>query len=266
MKKTILLSLVTLTLASCNQYQNWFFEKELQLNNVHAIGITTVNNQIWLSDGNGNRLVSINEQGELINEIKNFERPMHISAFEGNLLIPEYGRDTISILKPSFKKTSLITPKLDAPAGIHQWKKEIAIADFYNHRILYKSKNKWIIIGEKGSHNGQFNYPTDVQITENNIYVADAYNHRVQVFSKTGKHLQTIGADFNINAATGIYVTDSKLYITDFENNRVIITDLKGKKLQTLEENIEKPTDILVIKNQLWILNFKKSSISLYKR
>ena len=266
MKKTILLSLMFLTLISCNEYQNWSFYKQIHLNDVHPIGITTVNNQIWISDGNNNRLILIDKNGKTIKQIKGFERPMHISSNKNNLLIPEYGKDSISILTQSLKKEFLNTPELEAPAGVSQWKHEIAIADFYNHRVLYKSKKQWTIIGKKGTAKGQFNYPTDVQITNNYIYIADAYNHRVQVFSKKGKHLTTIGEEFNLNAATGIYVTNSNIYITDFENNRIIITDLNGKKLQILDQTIEKPTDVLVVDNQLWILNFKTSSISLYTR
>jgi len=266
MKKIFLYCFLSALLLSCSQHKKWVFEKEIQLNNVHPIGITKLNNQIWVSDGNENRLIRIDFNGKILSEISGFERPMHICNANGNILIPEYGRDSITIFQPNHSKKYMSTPKLDAPASVHQWNDEIAIADFYNHRVLFKENNNWLVIGKKGSDNKEFNYPTDVQITNTIIFVADAYNHRVQLFSKDGKHLKTIGEEFEMNASTGIYVHKEELFITDFENNRVISSNIKGELLQELKTSIEKPTDVLVIDNKLWILNFKKGSISLYTR
>jgi len=262
--KNILLYCFSLIILSCNEPKKWIFEKEIQLDNTYPIGVTQLDGEIWLSDGNGNRLVQIDDTGKLLQEIKDFERPMHISSINKTILVPEYGRDSIAAIQSNSTRKYINTPKLDAPAGVDQWKNEIAIADFYSHSVLFKKDTTWLTIGKKGSNAGEFNYPTDVQITSDFIYVADAYNHRVQVFSKEGKHLETIGETFNMNASTGIYVTDNELYITDFENDRVMVCNTEGTLLQELKTAIEKPTDILIVNNKLWILNFKKGSISVF--
>jgi len=187
------------------------------------------------SDGNGNRLVAISNEGELIKEIKGFERPMHISSFENSILVPEYGRDSIAVIRASGKNSYLKTPRLDAPASVHKVGTAIAVADFYNHKIAFFNGDKWINIGQKGSEKGAFNYPTDVQIVGNKIYVADAYNHRVQLFNFKG-------------------------------DNRVLKLNQKGELLQELQDSIQNPTDILVHQHKLWVLNFKEGSVSLYTR
>ena len=70
---------------------------------------------------------------------------------------------------------------LDAPAGVDRYKNEIALADFYHHRVLYFNGNEWITIGKKGNELGELNYPTDIQILKDKIVVADAYNNRIQI-------------------------------------------------------------------------------------
>jgi len=265
MKKLITIILGITLFISC-QKSTWKFEKKIALPNIHPIGITTLNDTVWLSDGNGNRLVAISNEGELIKEIKGFERPMHISSFENSILVPEYGRDSIAVIRPSDKNSYLKTSRLDAPASVHKVGTAIAVADFYNHKIAFFNGDKWINIGQKGSEKGAFNYPTDVQIVGNKIYVADAYNHRVQLFNFKGDFLEVLAENQNINAATGIYVTNKEVYVTDFENNRVLKLNQKGELLQELQDSIQNPTDILVHQHKLWVLNFKEGSVSLYTR
>ena len=50
--------------------------------------------------------------------------------------------------------------------------------------------------GEKGSGNGQFNYPWDVACnSKNRIMVSDTRNHRLQLFSESGEYLAKYGFD-----------------------------------------------------------------------
>ena len=68
-----------------------------------------------------------------------------------------------------------------------------------------------------------------------------------------------------MNAATGIFVSDKSIFVTDFENDRILVFDFEGNLQQEISEKIEKPTDILVEKNVLYILNYRKSSINVYE-
>jgi len=232
---------------------------------VTPIGIAQLGEHLWISDGDHNQLVHIDKQGKVLGTHDGFERPMHLDAHGEQLYIPEYGKDQITIFSPDEISAVAIQDSLDAPAGVDVYGEEMAIADFYNHRVLYKNANAWISIGEKGKADGTFHYPTDVQITSDKIYVADAYNNRIQVFDKSGQHLLTFGAAEKMNAATGIFVSDQQVFVTDFENDRVLIYDLEGALQQTLNTGLEKPTDILLVDKELWIANYKGKDIRIYQ-
>ena len=251
----------------------WKYTSSIAVNGVNPIGIASAADGLWLSDGDHFRVVKINEQGKITQSIDSLDRPMHIAYDYGELVIPQYGNDEVMIYNTNDSKHILPfivfdQDSLDAPAGADINGNEIAIADFYNNRILYNKHNLdkdwWISFGKEGKADGDFYYPTDVQITQDALWVADAYNNRLQKFTKEGKHLLTIGEDQNMNAATGIYVSKEQVFSTDFENDRVLVFDLDGNFLQELKDDVNKPTDVLIQDGRLYIANYKSSSLSVY--
>ncbi|MGB1283206.1 MAG: NHL repeat-containing protein [Polaribacter sp.] len=262
----IILSIILLTSCKEETSKKWVLSKEIKVEGVNPIGIAIQKNNIWLSDGDHNRLVQIDDEGTILDTINGLERPMHIAANATQLFVPEYGSDFIRIVENNTKSTLQLNDSLDAPAGFSVFKNEKAIADFYNHRILFFDGNLWTSFGKEGKNEGDFYYPTDVQITSHKIWVADAYNNRVQVFDKKGKFLKVIGKNEKMNAATGIFVSESSLFVTDFENDRVLVFDLEGHLQQEISKNIEKPTDVLLKDEKLYVLNYRKQTINVYKK
>ncbi len=244
--------------------KQWTFQETINLEEVNPIGIALKGEEIWLSDADHNRLVQINEKGVIITTIEGFDRPMHIDANETAIYVPQYGSDTIAVVKKEIQNVLPIEIKLDAPAGISIYKNEMAIADFYNNQIHYFNGGQWNSFGSEGNATGQFYYPTDVQITKDEIWVADAYNHRVQVFDKQGSFLKAIAYNQGINAATGIYVSNKEVFITDFENNRILIFDHQGVLKQELKDKIHKPTDMIIRDEVLYTLNYRKGTLNIY--
>lgn len=245
--------------------KSWQLSKTLKIEGVNTIGMTVTAEGIWLSDGDHNRLVLIDTDGKQQRTIDSLERPMHIASMNNTLYIPQYGNDEISVVDSNGSQVLPLKDSLDAPAGVSVYQTEKAIADFYNHRILYtKDGTNYISFGKEGKAEGDFYYPTDVQITRNEIWVADAYNNRIQVFDKNGKFLKVIGADQKMNAATGIFVSDDEVFITDYENDRVLVFDHEGMLKQTLSERIEKPTEIILDKGLLYISNFRNSELNVF--
>ncbi len=259
--------LLSIVFVGCSKTKkDWQLKKEIKLDNVGPIGLAFLNDQLWLSDGDNNRLVQINEDGKIEKELADFDRPMHIAVSENTILIPEYGRDTISTYTGGKKGFLSDIPKLDAPAGVFTLGKEMAIANFYTNMVHFFNGTTWLQIGGKGTAEGKFNYPTDVHITKEFIFVADAYNHRVQVFDKSGHFVKVLGQNLGINAATGIYVADKELFITDFENSRVFVVSLENELIQEITQAIGKPTDMLICKEQLYVVNYKSGIVSVYER
>ena len=95
--------------------------------------------------------------------------------------------------------------------------------------------------------------------------MADAYNHRVQIFDKAGNFVHAVGEKDSMNASTGLFVTDNTIWVTDFENNRVLNYNLAGELRQVLQENIDKPTDVLVIGDKLYVTNYGGKQLLIYR-
>ncbi len=269
MKQIFLILISTiLLLAGCAKKEapkSWQLAKTIQIKGVNTIGMAITTEGLWLSDGDHNRLVLIDRDGKQQRTVDSLERPMHIASENDILYVPQYGNDEISVVDVNGSQVLPLKDSLDAPAGISVYQKEKAIADFYNHRILYtKDGTNYISFGKEGKAEGDFYYPTDVQITANEIWVADAYNNRIQVFDKNGMFLKIIGADQKMNAATGLFVSDNEVFITDYENDRVLVFDHEGVLKQKLSEGIEKPTEIIQDNGLLYISNFRNSELNIF--
>ena len=248
----------------------WQFDKVITLDGVNPIGIADSKDGLWLSDGDHNRVLLIDAQGDIKTTIDSLERPMHIALENDHLYIPQYGNDVVSDYRVSgsnaaFSEVISLSDSLDAPAAVAVRGSEKAIVDFYNHRILFSEKEgDWISFGKEGNYQGDFYFPTDVQITDSLIWVADAYNNRIQTFDKKGNWKKVIGADQGMNAATGLYVSENAVFVADFENNRVLVFDQEGELKQTLTDYILKPIDVLVQDDRLITLNFRKGELVVY--
>jgi len=267
LNKYLLVLFMSIFLASCQTETNeWTYQKTIELGSATPIGLAIVDDHLWIADGDNNRLVHLDKTGKQLFVEDDFERPMHIATDGKSIFVPEYGKDQITIFSGEERNVLSLTDSLDAPAGIHYANGQFAIADFYNHRILFGNDDKWISFGKEGKAEGEFYYPTDVHFAHEKIYVADAYNNRIQVFDTEGKHEMTIGKEEKMNAATGIYVSSNQIFITDFEHDRVLIYDMQGLLMQEISEGLEKPTDILLNDSLLYIANYKGKNLMTYQK
>ncbi len=264
MKIRISLLLFVVVVISCKpDVQSWKLENSIELDGISPLGISFLEDKMWISDSDNNRLVLLDGQGKIQDEIPNIQRPMHICAIQNGLLIPEFGSDQMLRWGYGRLDTLKFGYDLDAPASVAAYQSERAVADFYNHRILFYNGSTWLSIGKEGKGNGEFYYPTDIQITEKEIIVADAYNNRVQVLDKEGNFIRMFGQDLGMNAATGIYKNNEELFITDFENDRVLVLDTLGKLKQEILE-LSNPVDATIHRDTLYILNYKSKIINRY--
>ncbi len=262
MKQLFLIMLCIFSIFSCAENEKqWQFVETIDLGTITPIGFVFQGNNIWIADGDHNQIVEVNQKGKIQNVFPNFERPMHLDIKGKTFFIPEYGSDQIIEFTNGQKDSLEVPDGLDAPAGVAVYNEEIAIADFYNHRIVYFDGKDWMFFGKEGKTKGELYYPTDVQILSSKIVVADAYNNRIQVFDKNGKSIQTIGETEKINAATGVFANEEEIIVTDFENNRVLVYNHRGELQQIISEKVEKPTDILIEKGTLYIANYKGKNL-----
>ncbi len=268
-KYLVLSCLLVLLMSSCarkgKKSATWIYDKSIDLGKVAPIGVIPDGEHFWITDSDNNQVVQIDAKGAIVKAYQGFARPMHPTLVDGKLYVPEYTADTIKTLAAGKTGFLPILDQPDAPASVDILGDAIAVADFYNHRVIYQKGQEKLTFGEKGKSSGQFHYPTDVQFKHNKLYVADAYNHRIQIFDLTGKYLQTIGETEKMNATTGIFVDDRHIIATDFENNRLLIYDLEGKLLQIIDQHLNKPTDVFVKGDQLFVTNYKGKSLGVFR-
>jgi len=259
-----ILSILITSCATKEKSKQWTYKTTIKVDGVNPIGIANANGDLWLSDGDHNRLVQIGAKGQILKTIDSLDRPMHIDAQGNTLYIPQYGNDKVQVYGEKSKFELMLKDSLDAPAGIGVRNREKVIADFYNNRILYNNGKEWISFGKEGNAKGYFYYPTDVQLTASLIWVADAYNNRVQVFDKKGNFVKMIGQDQKMNAATGLFVSDDEVFVTDFENRRVLVFNHDGVLKQELKKDIVKATDLIIKDKVLHIINYRSGELVLY--
>ena len=264
-KQSLLLFIGLLFFVGCKNNSNeveWKFVKKIELENISPTGIAIQNNFLWLSDVKNNRVIKIDLSGNIVEEYSDIKRPMHISIYKSKIFVPEYLTDNIITITEGKIDSLQLNEKPNAPSGVAVNDSIIAVADFYNHRIILIKKGNIKIIGKEGHKKGEIYYPTDVALLNDKVYVADAYNNRVQVFDYNGNPLKVIGDKDKINVATGIEVTEDNIFITDFEGSRILIYNLKGGLIKILINNFNKPTDITSNKNKIYVSNYGDNSVS----
>lgn len=246
--------------------QEWVFKRKIELpEKSRPLALVKTGDHIWFSDPQNFRLLKIDIDGNALDSITGIKRPMNIDFDNGKLHIPEFLTDTVWIYENGHKRPLKLLAKPKAPAGLAVKGDTIAIADFYNHRVILQIDKKVTYIGTEGHDRGQLYYPTDLKITKDKIYVADAYNDRVQVFDFDGKVLNVLGEQDEFNVASGLGLNEIYIAVTDQENSRVLIYNPDGTLIQILIDNINYPTDVLFDGNSLYISNFKENSISIYR-
>ncbi|MEQ9290355.1 MAG: NHL repeat-containing protein [Cyclobacteriaceae bacterium] len=260
--KVNLCFLICVLLLSCSSKKEWVFSDKIILpEDVHPLGLTMVGTQLWISDPDNNRILLVNNQGAVLDSTSNLARPMHITSKEGIVYVPNFTSDTITIFSDKRMESIQINESLDAPASVAVQGETMAIADFYNHRVLLIEDGNSIHIGGEGRTDGFLYYPTDVALTEELVVVADAYNNRVQVFDRKGQFIRVIGWQENIQVATGIEVYENQILVSDFYGGRVLIYDFDGNLVRTLSDHFNKPTDVLVAKDKMFVANYGENAL-----
>jgi DNA-binding beta-propeller fold protein YncE len=262
---SLFLGAVLLVSCSGKKQPEWTFREQIQLDDIAPIGIIAESKNLWLSDPGNNRMVKTSLQGKIIEQYSGFQRPMHIAGFQSKIYVPEFLTDTIKTISDGKTGVIPLNEKLNAPGGIAVSDNTIAIADFYNHRIVLLRGEMVSTVGKDGHNDGELHYPTDVEIHDNRIYAADAYNNRVQVFDLDGQYVKMIGWKDNINVATGLTVSGERVYVADFYGNRVLVYDLDGNLKQSLNEHLNKPADIYIRDKRMFIANYGAKNVVVYE-
>ena len=269
MKYLLIIFSIAILVSCQNETQTpWKHLRTIELDSIAPNGIIANEYRIVISDPAKNSLFHLNSlSGHSIDSIsqqKGFQRLMHISEYNQETYIPEFLSDSIKISGKDGLRTLNLPEQPDAPSAVSVMDGAIAVADFYNNRIIYSRNGENKTFGQEGMLAGDLNYPTDVQFAHNKIYVADAYNHRINVYDLDGAFQFSFGKEEKMNAAVGIYVSDMHAFVCDYENSKVNIYDLNGKFQTSIDKDLSKPSDTYFHNDKLYVANFEGKSISVF--
>lgn len=133
---------------------------------------------------------------------------------------------------------------LGHPVGIavNDRTKMIYVSDVVDHNIAVfdLQGNLLYKIGERGRLDGQFNFPTSIDLDEaGNLYVLDTLNFRVQVFDSAGRYVRKFGElgteEGSFRLPKGLAVSPfGQVYVSDVLSHKVVVFDLQGRYLLSL--------------------------------
>ena len=254
-----------LLLACETKPKKWVYTGTIELENIAPIGMIAAGNDFWLSDVDHDRLVKIDKTGKVLQEVTGLVRPMHIDGDGQNIYIPQFGADNIRRWDGTRLNEVTIADSLDAPGGVALGSGMIAVADFFNHRVIVNARDTAFIIGKEGHDNNSLYYPTDLKIDQDYLYIADAYNNRVEVYDHRGAYVRTIGWQEDIKVATGVEAGKQQVFITDFHGNRLLVYDIYGQLQQTFTDHLDNPTDVLLTDEKLYVVNYRGQYLSVFE-
>lgn len=247
------------------------------------------NTNLVLDQGHGT-LFFIEDQKLSIPKVikkKDKEFPSLISAclLPGNeLLFTDSSKEQVYLLSANRKEIGLFNEKLQLsrPTGIAYSKKsgQIWLVETGNHQIsiLDLSGNKIKSFGERGSKEGEFNYPTSIWIDNDGlVYIVDALNFRIQIFDADGNFVNMFGKNGNgtgfMASPKGI-ATDShgNIYVVDALFHAVQIFDKQGNYLYQFgkqgrrTEEFWMPTGIFIDeKDHIYVVDSYNSRIQIFE-
>ena len=119
---------------------------------------------------------------------------------------------------------------------------EIAVTDFWNHRVqIFSSNGKYLrSFGRGGNKAGEFKVPAGITFIKNgNIFVADNGNHRIQIFNGEGEYVGMFGEygslDSQLSDPSGLSVdSDGNIIVADAGNKLIKIFSPDGKFLRKI--------------------------------
>ena len=139
----------------------------------------------------------------------------------------------------SFGGVSVLSHPVDV--AVHDRGKLVCVSDLVEHNVtvfdlwgnlLYK-------VGERGTRDGQFNFPTALDFDDNgNLFVLDTLNFRVQMFDSALRFKRAFGEAGTASGAfrmpKGLAVSPyGHVYVSDGLSHKVVVFDLEGNYLLT---------------------------------
>jgi DNA-binding beta-propeller fold protein YncE len=168
--------------------------------------------------------------------------PIGVAVDEAGLLyVTDSALRRVFVFKGTKNVAMIGDDALERPTGIAVNAKErrLYVVDTTGHRVVVFSLEgqKLFSFGERGSGDGQLNYPTHIALdAAGDAYVMDALNFRVQIFDGKGVYVAQFGGNGtsikDFMKPKGIAVSsDGHIWVSDGLRNSIQVFDRKGRLL-----------------------------------
>lgn len=175
-------------------------------------------------------------------EMETLRLPVGVATdAKGNIYVTDGESAKIFVFKPDGSYDSdLDSAKwLMRPSGIaiDKARQRLYVVDTPSHDVkIYDLEKRAVLktLGERGSQNGEFNYPSFVTVDKaGRLYVTDALNSRVQIFDGDGRFLRAFGkkgdGTGDLSAPKGVGVdSEGHIYVADADFDNLQVFDEKG--------------------------------------
>ena len=178
------------------------------------------------------------------------------------------------------KKLRTIKHTFQFPRGIAVDKEDnLFISDSDLHCVykLDKDGKQLKVIGERGSGNGEFNFPRGVAVIGEHVFVCDTENHRIQVFSRKLEFVKIIGSRGTGNGQFN-HVRDisqdeaGNLYVCDRNNHRIQVLNSEGEFLYSFgtkgngKGQLDAPVVVCVSDLYVYVSEWGNNRVSVFDR
>jgi len=173
-----------------------------------------------------------------------FRSPVGLAcADNGTIYITDSELGVIISTDEDLDAKDIIRGKALRPTGISIVQNKLYVVDTGKHKIIIldMSGNYVGEFGQRGSGDGEFNYPIQIG-GRDTLCVVDALNYRVQLFSPDGKFVRSFGRQGN---AIGRFASpkalaldsDGDIYVTDALMDNFQIFNMQGQLLLSVGQN-----------------------------
>ena len=242
--------------------EDWYLDNEYTIENIDPVSVAFLDPYLFLSDTLSQIVLQYNTKTKETKKLVENEKVSYINQRSSRVIFPMVDLDSIFVYRGTSDFYRLIIEnKLNRPIDFDGFKKkDFAISDAGNHRIIRKIGDEERIIGKKGSAEGEFLNPDGIHFANGNLYVADSGNNRIQSFNNEGEHLSTISG--GVLKGVSIISSDKKnLFILDKMSKAIHVYSPKGDLLYSLDEFFVDPSYIFFYRSKLYVADRKGSTV-----
>jgi len=200
----------------------------------YARQFTIFNDQVYLADLQGNRVLKLSLTGQCIGSgFTYFKRPFGIAVNSNYVFVGNYGNTIETLATGNLARTGYQNVaggvNLSIGMSLNSAGNKLIVASFFNHKVFEftVSGNNLTYVNAAGtsqsSANGSFNRPVDAAYdSSGNIYVVERDNDRIQKFNSSLVYQAKQGSFSRTSAfynPYGMFIDSSdNIYVADFTN------------------------------------------------